>query len=76
MGVSSYLELTQGVIPDHHPSMWLALHGYLQSAPSFFHKNDQFAFSIFKKKSDLVTHIILQMTTIFYLSLWHRKWLK
>jgi hypothetical protein len=50
MGVSSYLELTQGVIPDHHPSMWLALHGYLQSAPSFFHKNDQFAFSIFKKK--------------------------
>ena len=31
MGVSSYWELTQGVIPDHRPSRWLALYGYLQS---------------------------------------------
>ena len=26
----SYLELTQRAIPDHHPSQWLALYGYLQ----------------------------------------------
>ncbi len=30
MGVSLYWELTQGVIPVHRPSCWLALYGYLQ----------------------------------------------
>ena len=30
MGVSSYWELMQGVIPDHRLLRWLALYGYLR----------------------------------------------